>query len=199
MHIVNPRNCLNLLVIGFVLALGACAPTPPPASYATIAFNHLPQYNINVANIVVENQTQANLNGNNIEHLAPVSMLNMAMTWPNQRLIAAGNSGTLTYTILQADIIDTPLQVKDGLTGLFTNQQSTKYDAKLVVKMSANDPNRQAIANSNMNIEKSITVAENVTLNERNQKIYELIESMLGAMNQELDKNIHTYFKNFMD
>jgi hypothetical protein len=78
-----------------------------------------------------------------------------------------------------------------------TVDQAERYEARLVVQISASDPSRGISASANTRVERSRTVAEDVTLNEREAIWYKMVEDMAGDLDPQLEGAIDQYFGSF--
>lgn len=190
---------LKLIAAPFLclFMLSACVQTPPTPTYPDITFNHLNKIPLDIAAITSTLSHADRFDGGHIEALTPISLGAMAANWANQRVEAAGESGIFTFDVRRASIIQTDLETQKGVVGFFTVEQGTHYQADLEIIMEAIDENsgRKAVANST--ITQSLTVAENLSLTERNKEIYSLIEATLTAMDQQLSNDISLYFQRF--
>ena len=81
---------------------------------------------------------------------------------------------------------------------MFRRDQSERYDA--VIELEAEI--RDEVGNSRVTIEtkvsRSQTVAENITLIERDKIWFDMTEAMMSDLNAELEKQIRIYMKKWI-
>lgn len=178
----------------FVLA--SCTLEPPQNDFAEITFTHRPIIKLDVASVVTETSYETNLSSPHVEHLMPLPLATAAHRWADDRLSAAGASRTLRYVVTEASVIEEPLEVQEGLTGLFHIDQSERYQATLKVQIQIMNAGRLE-GELTAEAVRSITVPEDSSLKEREQVWYRLEEKILRDLDLELEKAIDAYFATF--
>ena len=100
--------------------------------------------------------------------------------------------------IADARVIETRLQGLGGLTGLFTTEQAERYDAavELVIEIRSDRGYLDGLVRARA--ERSLTVPEDLTLNEREQVWFELVEALMADLNAELEANIQEHLQRFL-
>ncbi|NMM45414.1 hypothetical protein HH303_13050 [Rhodospirillaceae bacterium KN72] len=184
--------------LGLGLALAACETQVSVPRYADITFRHRPEIALDVAKITVVQAYQSPGTPDHVEGEFPVPPMRMAANWARDRLKAVGNDGELVFTIREAPVIEVPLNKSTGLTGLLTVDQGERYEAKLVVEMSAANPSLGKTAGSNSTVERKRTVAEDVTLNEREGIWYKMTEEMAADLDSQMEGALDKYFGAFL-
>ncbi len=180
---------LAAMVLGAGL-LAACAQTPPPEPLPELTFAHLDSIKLNVASVeIVENYVPP-LRGPNIEHLFPQPPSQVAWRWAEDRLRALGTEGRAQFVIDTASVVETRLKVEKGLRGAVTIDQATRYDATLTVTLEIRNDRgfRQAFATASA--ERSQTVPEDLTVNERWAIQHQLVEDLMIDLNATLEAKI---------
>jgi hypothetical protein len=122
-----------------------------------------------------------------VEHLFPENIGDLALRWANDRLVAGGTTGTLRYQVRQASVIETPLEVKTDLGGVFEIEQSERYDARLVVLAELTDAGGIPRAHASVQADRWVTVSEDYTLAEREQIWFQMAEKLVKEMGVELE------------
>src|SRR3546814_19657723 len=89
-----------------------------------------------------------------------------AVRWAQDRLVASGDRLTFRYIVREASVVEIPLPVSGGITGMLTTDQSERYEARIVVEMQVLD-GRQIQGSAKAEARRSVTVAEDSSLNER--------------------------------
>ena len=134
----------------------------------------------------------------NVEREFPVPPMRMAARWAKDRLNPVGDSGELVFTIREAPVVEIELEKSTGLTGIVTVDQAERYEARLVVEMAASDPDAGRRADATTTVERSRTVAEDATLNERKEIWYQMVEDMAADLDGQLDAALRKYFHAFL-
>lgn len=193
------RSALRRLVVLPLIALAAgCAETPQVPVYPDITFSQHAPIALAVGAVQATNAYAAPLAPPNIEHTMPGAPLEAAQRWVDDRLRAAGSSGTATFTLETMSVTETALEKKTGLTGALTTDQSERYDAVVSATITVDDPARNAKGRADATVERSITVPEDATLNEREQVLFDLAEKIMADFNIELEKNIRANLADFV-
>lgn len=191
-------KALKMAVLAAGFALAACESVVEVPEYADITFAHLPPINLNVQAVEARSTWRAPLDANHVEDELPVDLAETAMRWGRDRLQAVGTTGTATLTVLEASMVETKLEKQTGLTGLVTTDQDYRYDAVMTVMISAEDPNAQASAETKVTVNRSQTVPEDLTYNERERVWYQMSEKLMADLNERLEKAINTHMVYFL-
>jgi hypothetical protein len=171
------------------LALAACQPPDKPR-YADITFDHLPPIRLNVAQIVVKSAYQEPLEAPHVGEQFPVSPSKAARRWVEDRLQAAGERGTATVTIVESSAVETELERTEGIKGVFTKDQAQSYEIVIEVLVEAMDPVGPRSGTASARITRKTSVAEDVTLNEREDTWYKLTQDGMNSFNEVMEKQI---------
>jgi len=187
---MKPRVIATAVLAASLLT--ACAQTPPPEPLPELTFAHLDKIQLNVASIeIIENYVPP-LRGPNIEHLFPLAPSDAARRWSEDRLRALGTEGRAQFVIDTASVVETKLPVEKGLRGAVTVDQQLRYDATLTVTVTVEIRNdrgfRQAFATASA--ERSQTVPEDLTVNERRAIQFRLVEDLMADLDQALEAKI---------
>ena len=111
----------------------------------------------------------------------------LALRWANDRLVAGGTAGTLRYQVRQASVIETHLEIKTDLGGVFEIQQSERYDARLIVLVELMDAQGVPRAHASVQADRWVTVSEDFTMAEREQIWFQMAEKLVNEMGVELE------------
>lgn len=194
------RSRLAAAVVLLLAGIGLAACDTPPYRYqfADLTYAHLSPFALNVAVIDPANAYRPPMRSPNVEHLFPVQPAAAAMQWAKDRLIAVGSNGAARFTVLQASVVEVPLERTTGFQGLFTDDQSERYDAVLEVRLDVENAQGLRTGTVTARAQRSQTVAEDATLNERERVWYELTEALMTDLNAELEKNIRQHLGAFL-
>ncbi|MCR9219559.1 MAG: hypothetical protein NXI21_04970 [Alphaproteobacteria bacterium] len=193
-RLVTRLACLVLAVV----ALAACETRVETPRYADITFAHQAQIALDVAEIEVVRVYRPTAQPPNVEVEFPVSPLDTAARWAVDRLRAVGSSGRATVRILDASVVERPLDKTEGVTGLFTTDQAERYEARFFVELSAEDANRGIAAQTTAEVSRSRTAPEGLTLNEREALWYEMTEKLAGDLDRQMSANIRAHMGAFL-
>jgi hypothetical protein len=194
---MNRRSFL-LLLLPALAALGACETPPMRQSYATLTFQDRPPIRLDVAQIEIVQAYQAPGVAPHVDHLFPQKPADVAANWGRDVLRAAGQRGQATYTIVDASATDTPLPRSGGLTQMFRTEQSDRYDLHIAVKLEVANPALASTGYVTAEAFRSQTVAENMTLNQREAVWFQMTESAMRELDGKLEAAIKDKLRVFV-
>jgi hypothetical protein len=193
----HARRGLGALLCGALLA--GCGHAPPPsAKFADITFQQFPKYSFAVGKIEIVREYVPPLKAPNVEHLFPVPPMQMAEQWARDRLVAAGGPDELRYVIKRASVTETALPTATGIRGAFTNQQAERYDGVIEVEIEIRNERgyRDGVAAARWDVSQS--VAEDVSLAERERVWFRMTEELGRGLNKELESRIQASLTGFL-
>jgi hypothetical protein len=192
----------RLAVLSFsflALALAACATPDPAPRYADITFQGAPKIGLDVGSIEVVNEYREPLSRPHVEHLVPVNPGRTVERWASDRLTASGTQfNRAVLRVKEASIVEEKLRTTPGLRGTFTNEQSERYTATVKAVLEILDNRGTRIGMAEARVQRSRTVPENITLNDRERAWYELTETALRDMDATLTRNVQTHLGRFL-
>ncbi len=177
-----------LAVLGVLVA--ACSSVVATPGFPELTYSYLQPIRLDVSSVEIVDAYNAPLREPNVEHRAPAQPAVAASRWAKDRLVAAGTSSRAVFTVKEASIIETKLEPTGGLKGIFTKDQSERYDATLLVDLAIIDAGGTRRGSATATATRSRTVPENITLNERERIWFQLVEGMMADLNRELEKAI---------
>jgi len=181
-----------------VLSMAACETPPPPDEFAEITFLNRDRIKLDVAEIVVDNLYGSPRKDGFVEHEFPINPGATAARWAKDRLEAVGTDGRLTVSIIEASVQETALEMKSGLEGLMTTEQSERYDGLIVLTLEAENVSRRISATARGEVRRSQTVPEDITLAGRERVWYEMTEQMMADLDRVMTKNVNTHLVDFI-
>lgn len=187
-----------LLLTSSALLASACDTPPKRQTFATLTFQDRPQLRLDVAQIEIVQAYKAPGQAPNVDHLFPQKPLDVATAWGRDVLRAVGQRGMATYTILDASAIETPLPRATGLTQVFKTEQSDRYDLKIAVRLDLGNPLLLTTGSAEASATRSQTVAENMTLNQREAVWFQMTESAMRELDQKLEAAIRDKLRVFV-
>jgi hypothetical protein len=180
-----------VLVIAASVALAACQATPSQTPVRQISFVNSAPISFDVARIEVVRQYQPPQVPPNVDHLAPVPPSDAVQRWANDRLRAMGSSGTLKVVIKDASIVETRLPPTTGFRGAFTTDQAERYDGHISVDLVVDVPSRRFQGYTGAAVTRTISVAENVSLQGRDDALFGMVERMMAELNTKLEEGVY--------
>lgn len=174
-----------------IMAMGlvACQPPAKP-QYAEITFDHLPRIELDVAEIVIKTPYQESLDSPHVGEQFPVSPSRAARRWVEDRLRATGDRGVATVTIVESGAVEAELERTTGVTGLLTTDQAQSYEIAIEISIEAVDPVGPRTSSASIRVTKKTSVAEDATMNEREETWYKLTRNAMDNFNAAMEKQI---------
>ncbi|ALG70551.1 hypothetical protein VY88_06635 [Azospirillum thiophilum] len=174
------------------LLLAACQSTPPRPAPRPIDFSNFGPIVLN-AGIVDVVDSYRPMGAKHVEGRSPVPPAEAVRRWAAERLQAAGGPGRVRVTIRDAGIVEVPLPTKKGISGYFTNDQAQRYDGRIEVEVAGEVPDTgsggfRGVTRST--VTQSTTVAENISLADREATFLDLTRRMMDDLNARLDAGI---------
>lgn len=191
------RRAPAVLAFAFAALVAACQ-SPPAPGWPEITFAHRTPIRLDVARVEVVQTYRPPQAAPNVEHLFPITPAAVLRRWAKERLKAAGTSRTARVTIVNAAVIETKLPTHKGLQGLFYSDQAQRYDATLEVRIDILDDGGRALGHVRTVAERSRTVTEGISLNERSRVWFELTEAVVRDFDTEMERTIRRYLADFV-
>lgn len=191
----RPLTRLGLLLLGLLATgLAAGCDTPPERQrFPDITFQHLAPFKLDVAQIEIESAYRSadHADDNGAEY--PELPEKLVADWARDRLRAVGERGQANFTIVNARAVRIPLPRSSGLDAALKNEQSDRYELTLTVKIEAGNPLLGKAGSLTETVTRSQTVAEDLTLNQREVVLFNLLDSAMKDLNTRLEQSIPQY------
>lgn len=200
MNLLSLRAVRAFALAAVTAGLAGCASPPTNIEFAEMTFRHLPQIQLLANDLTVESRMLSPSAGQNVAHQFPTPPETALRNWARDRLVArgAGTSGaTATFTIIRAEATSQPLKTDTGFTGLFKQELGNRYDARVEATLTIRDRNGRN-GNVEARAQHSATVREDSTLVERRKVMYEITEKLMAEFNAEMERNIRSYLRDFV-
>ncbi len=189
-------------LIGFgvlgLAALTGCETLPPQRRFAQITFRHATPIPMRVGSVETRVTWQAPSGNGHIEGEMPVNPTTTAARWGEDRIRATGGSGRAIVEVREMSVTETKLATASGVRGAFTTDQSERYDMRLVMRVAAEDPATGATAETTISAQRSQTVLEGLTLAEREDIWYAMIEKLMMDMDAGLTQAVQNEMSAFV-
>ncbi|MDF1792753.1 MAG: hypothetical protein P1U88_12625 [Thalassobaculaceae bacterium] len=188
---------LSALAAAGVGPIAACTTPDPTPVYPDLTFVNRQPIRLNVADIQIIDEVVPPLAPPNVEHLAPVTPAAAMERWARDVLQAAGTSGRGVLAVRQGSIVEEKLKTKTGLTGAFTTDQSERYIVAMAGQLDLFNGAGQRLGQAIAEAERSRTIAEDASLNDRERLWYNLVEStardFAAAMERAIRRELAGY------
>ena len=188
------RLTLSLLA---VVGLAACSTQPAP-KFPELTYTHMPKIVLGVAEIQVVNATSTTSGAKNVEAQMPVSPETALRAWARDRLQANGVSGVAKFVIEDASVTKTDLIKTPGLKGLVTKDQSERYDSKIRATLKLEGVPRVTQAFAQAEVSRGQSIAEDATINERDQLLFDLTEATMKDFDPIMAASIRKHLADFV-
>lgn len=193
---LRPLRLATALLAGLFLA--GCETPAPEQTLPQLSFSHMEPFRLDLGRIEVVNEFVAPGKEPHIEHVMPLPPAAATERWVRDRLRPLGRAGTLRIAIREAKVVEVPLKVEKGWTDLFRKQQSERYDGALEIAMKVLDERQMPLAEIRARTERSRSVGEGISPNERERVWFELVEAMLRDMDGQLERLIREYMAQWL-
>lgn len=178
-------------------ALAACTTPPPAPRFPQITFKHLPAFHLNAARLDIVEAYSPAPGARDVAAGMPVPPAVAAREWATDRLSPVGSAGEIVFTITDASVIEVPLKRTTGLRGVVTDDQSERYDGHLAARINISD-GRGGRGEVKAEVSRSRTVAENISLNDRDKIWFEITDAMIHDLDKELDAAVRNFLQRFL-
>lgn len=190
------QKVVSLMAVLAASGLAACDSPPNRQKFADMTFQHLPPIALDVGSIQTEIQPPALPPPEGAEDVSAEfpQVPSAALTqWVADRLKASGVRGQANVTILEARAVRTPLPRSGGLGATLRKDQSDRYDLALEIRIEAFNPILGQSGSLTERVTRSQTVLEDITLNEREVILYNLLNAAMKDLDARLEQSIRQY------
>jgi len=188
----------SFLLAAGASVLAACDTPPMRQSFATLTFQDRPPIRLDVAQVEIVQGYKAPGVAPHVDHLFPQKPADVAATWGRDVLQAAGERGMATYTVLDASATETALPRSTGMTQMFKTEQSDRYDLHIEVKLEVGNPLLATTGVVTASANRSQTVAEDMTMNQREAVWFQMTESAMRELDGKLEAAIRDKLRVFV-
>jgi hypothetical protein len=180
------------------VALIGCSTTVSRPVIPTLSYSHLPPLEMSVARVELVEAYRSPLQDPNVEHTFPTPPALAFKRWVNDRVRPVGQNDTLRITVEDASARRQPLPRTEGIEALFTTDQIERIDATVDVLLEVVDNGGTVISTVTAKAQRTRTIPEGLTLNERDQIYQEITEALINDLNATLEQNIRQYMASYM-
>jgi hypothetical protein len=178
--------------------LAACETPPNRQTFPTLTFQDRPHIRLDVAQVEIVEAYKAPGTAPHVDHLFPQKPADVAAAWGRDVLRAAGERGMATYTVVDASATETALPRATGMSQMFRTEQSDRYDLRIEVKLEVGNPLLASTGYVIATATRSQTVAEDMTLNQREAVWFQMTESAMRELDKKLEAEIRDKLQQFV-
>ncbi|MCK5445963.1 MAG: hypothetical protein KAI73_10090 [Rhodospirillaceae bacterium] len=187
----------SLLILALIapaaLLTQACASKPPAPEIPQLGFSHLQPIGLKVGRINISSTYSSPMKAPNVEHRFPTSPEKAARLWAHQRLRALGGNGEARFIVTRASVLEIPQDKKEtGFLGAFTPEPTADYQATLKIRLEVDAIPGKTEGVLNANAQRSVLIHEDVSLAEREQIWFEMIETLMADLDVEMERRIRS-------
>lgn len=192
------RRILHLLMVVPLLTLAACNP-PVVTRSKPISFAQYQPIALNVGSIQIVEEYHSPGHAPNVEQMFRTTPAEAMRQWVKDRIRARGGTRVLQVIIKDASVMQEDLPRTGGYQGVFTKDQSERYNARLEVEMRIyGEQGAMSEASISAVATRSDTAGEDYSAAKRDALFDRMLRDLMGLMNAELERNIQQYFANYI-
>ena len=193
------RRLSSLILMASAAAVLAACTTPLPEDrYPAMRFQGLPPIVIDVARIEVVESYKPPLTAPNIEHDIPLSPASVMRNWAQDRLQATGRGGVARFIITDASVVGERLEKQGGIKGAVTRDQDERFTAGFKARVEVDTAGGLGTGFAEAVIGRIQTVPENLTLKQRDDRLYDFVVAAGKDFNQEMELNVRRHLGPFL-
>jgi len=193
---VRLRFLAAVLIVFATLA--GCETQVARPQFPEITFAHRPAITLSVGSIEVVSAYRAPLAAPNVDHLLAQRPAAVLERWARDRLTAGGRGGRAVFTVIDGAVTETRLETRKGITGAFTTEQAERYDASMEARLEVFDGAGQRTGFATARANRSKTLSEDATVNEREQLWYDLVRQLATDFDAEMEKNLRQHLSGWV-
>ena len=127
----------------------------------------------------------------------PLSPDDVMRRWSQTRLRPGGVAGTAQVLLAESRFASIPLEKTEGLEGVLTNDQSSRYEGAMTVRVEIAGPDGgQGFVEARARA--SRTVAEDFSINEREETLYDLLRGIARSLDRRLETEIRDHLAHWI-
>jgi hypothetical protein len=174
------------------LYLSGCE-TPGRVQLPDLTFRHEQPILLDVGRVEFINRYVSPYAEPNVEHLFSTSPAKAVGSWVKARLSAAGTSGSARVVLREASVVTKTLATRGGIEGLFYSEPAQRYDAVVEATIEILNDRGEKLSFVSTRAERSRSLPEGVTLNERERAWFEITEALMRDFDAEMGQAIRRH------
>ena len=194
------RGIMRVAFIAAVAAatLVACTSPPPHPQFPDLRFTSQPPIALAVGTVSLREDYVSSANPPHVEQQFPVTPLHAIENWAHDRLSASGGPNRAVVIVSDASVVEVALPRTTGVQGMFTTDQSERYDMTIQVTVNIVDPTGAVLRTATVRATRSRSVAENISPDQREQTWYDMTKETMVAFDRQMESEIRNHFTNFV-
>lgn len=189
---IQRRKLLGAVLACPLLAVG-CATPPPERPRLDLRFVTRVPLTLAVGGVRVESGYVPPMAAPNVDHEFPVPPIRALRAWAGDRLRAIGGTDRAVLVIEDAGARRRALPTDRGVTGLFKQEQSDRWEARVAARLEIRDARGGVLAQAGATVTRAVTTPEDITLNERDLVWYDLTGAMMADFDDVMERNIRRH------
>jgi hypothetical protein len=192
---MNKYVVIATVTFTLLFAISGCSTPAPNQVLPRLTYSHMAPLSFAVETVKIDNRYKAPNDTSYIESWFPTPPVSAIRTWAIERLRPVGKvgSGELLIIINQASVRKYDLKLDTSFKGAFTKQQSRRYDVNIDVALELIDHTGKKVGFSAAKITRSTTTREDISLNDRDRRWFEITEKAMEDFNRQIEANIRQY------
>lgn len=194
------RSIMRVTFIAAVAAaaLAACNSPPPHPQYPDLRFTGQPPIALAVGTVSLREDYVSSASPPHVERQFPVTPMQAIQNWAHDRLSPSGGPDRAVVVITNASAVEVALPRTTGVKGMFTTDQSERYDMTIQVTVNIVDPTGLVLRTATVRASRSQSVAENISPDQRDQTWYDMTKDIMAAFDRQMESDIRNHFTNFV-
>lgn len=178
--------------VALLLLLGGCGQSyetfePPPLDFS----ERQPLF-LRVDEVRI--QSTAAAPGEGRGSAMPVPPEEAARQMLDYRLRAAGGAGAVQATILEASVVEEPLETEGGLRGYVQEEPVARLRGRLKVRLDRLDERGEVVSSLSTAVSRTASIPESATYVRRQEIGYELVDQLTQDLDVGLMQNLQQTF-----
>lgn len=181
------------LALTATVTLSACETQPAAQRLPEISFANKRPFKLDVGQLEIVPEYVSSGRRPNVEQTMPVSPEAATVRWAQDRLRPMGRTGFARVLIKDAKVIEVPLKTDKSFSGMFKEEQGTRYDASLDVAIQILDERHFPVADVIARATRSRTISEGASLNERDRVLFDISDALIHDIDNQMDGLVSSY------
>lgn len=190
---------MAVAALALAAPIGGCSSDVPSSQHPKLTFAHLPPIPLNVARVdIVNAEMTAAGTGKRVDQQFPVHPNAALQQWAKDRLRPVGGNGVARFIITQSRVDEVELPTTGGVRGALTTEPAQRYDGVMEVTLemvggAGSGPD--AVATK---VQRQHSVQEKVTLADREQQWFAMIDNMMQDFNRAFEGQIRNNLSQYV-